>query len=83
MEELIGITIDNLDGNGKNFVECLGAINLAKEKDFIPCFVESAKFEGKDSWIISFAGNDAKEKADGPAIYAVEKSTGKILFGKA
>jgi len=83
IEELIGITIDNSGGNGKSFRQCSVSIELAEGKDCLACFVESAKFEGKDSWIISYAHLADNSEPDNAVVFAVEKSTGKVLYGKA
>lgn len=79
MVELISITVNDLGADGNNFLECINTIDNIKEKNYLPCIVESAKFNGKDSWIMVFNWGMQGEGIGHIAYCAVEKSTRNVL----
>lgn len=80
MIELTGITIKKLGGDGDNFTACLNSINNIKGKNYLPCVIESAKYEGKDAWILEFNWGSGDSGLGHIAYCAVEKSSQKVLY---
>lgn len=80
MVELTGINIKNLGGDSDNFIACMNSIEFIKDIKSLPCVVESAKYDGKDAWIMLFNYGNGENDFGHTAYCAVEKSTQKTLY---
>ena len=82
-ESVIGymlIELRLLGGDTKEFMECYNAIGEFTTGKCLPCYAESAKYEGKDAWIIVFNWGIGDKDFGHIAYYAVDKSTKEILL---
>lgn len=77
--ELACITVKKLGGDRDNFTACLNSINI-KGKNYLPCVIESAKYEGKDAWIMEFNWGYEGSGLGHIAYCALEKSSQKVLY---
>lgn len=80
MIELISIKVKDLGGDGDNFKACLNSINNIKDKNYLPCVIESAKFEGKDVWILEFNWGYRSGGLGHIAYCVVEKSSQNVVY---
>lgn len=81
-ESMVGYVMIDVKLMGEDpdeFVKCYESVGEFKEGTCLPCLVESAKYEGKDAYIIVFNWGLQKEDLGHIAYYAIEKSTNKVL----
>jgi hypothetical protein len=77
---LVSITIDGMGEDGAGFTACLNSIENIKDKNYLPCAVKSAKYEGKEAWIIELNWGTSQNGLGNTAYCAVEKSSQKVLY---
>jgi hypothetical protein len=79
IEGYVLIDIAKIGENPAEFTECYNSIGEFKERQCLPCMVESAKYEGKEAYIVVFNWGIGKEDLGHIAFYVIDKSTKKIL----
>ncbi len=81
-ESMVGyllIDIEKIGENQSEFLKCYDAIGEFKDRKCLPCLVETAKYEGKDAFIIVFNWGISQDDLGHIAYYVIDKSTKKVL----
>jgi hypothetical protein len=84
-ESIIGyilIDIKKNGGNAEEFTKCFNAVGEFKDNTCLPCLAESAKYQGKEVWIMVFNWGVEASDLGHIAYCAVEKSSQTILYWK-
>lgn len=81
-ESIVGYILIELERKGedvKKFAECFKSLPYSESGKALPCLVESAKFNGKECYLVLFNWGIGEEDFGHYAYYAVEKSSRTIL----
>ncbi len=81
IEGYIEIELEKKGEDALKFVECYNTLPHSNAGKCLPCLVESAKFNGKECFLVLFNWGMAEGDLGHYAYYAIDKSTKEILNG--
>jgi len=81
-ESIVGyllIDVEKIGESPAGFMDCYNAVGEFKDGKSLPCMVESAKYNGKDAYVIVFNWGIVQDDLGHIAYYVIDKSTKEVL----